>query len=290
MADFLREEYDRAMREELTGDCSENCEHPCGICGEGIFVNRSICPNPPAPLPALTPRLRSGQAPGPSPEGRGEKIHVLFYYRRDEPARFIPIQDMARLFERALRIAGAPLAYSEGFSPHPRMSFFCALPLGCLGEREIFTAVFSAPVPEGLVTAMNARLPAGLAALSAAGMEGRTLSENDVTAAEYEILPVTGRYRENLAAFMAKESFQAGVRTKSGLKQVDLRKGVLEAGMQGDGLRVTLSSGPSRAIRVHDFLQHGLSVPMDEILLLQITRKKLILSVKDPDEGTLSPH
>lgn len=45
--------------------------------------------------------------------------------------RFTSQRDVARLWERALRRAGLPLAYSEGFSPRPQLSFGLALPTGC---------------------------------------------------------------------------------------------------------------------------------------------------------------
>jgi radical SAM-linked protein len=39
--------------------------------------------------------------------------------------------DLYRTWERTLRRAGLPLAYSQGFKPHPRIVLACALPLGC---------------------------------------------------------------------------------------------------------------------------------------------------------------
>ena len=50
--------------------------------------------------------------------------------------RFTSHRDVARVWERALRRVALPVAYSEGFSPRPRLSFGLALPTGCASVGE----------------------------------------------------------------------------------------------------------------------------------------------------------
>ena len=50
--------------------------------------------------------------------------------------RFTSHRDTARIWERGLRRAGLPVAYSEGFTPRPRISFGLALPTGYESEAE----------------------------------------------------------------------------------------------------------------------------------------------------------
>ena len=50
--------------------------------------------------------------------------------------RFVGHRDVARIWERALRKAEIPVLYSQGFSPHPRLSFGLALPTGFESEAE----------------------------------------------------------------------------------------------------------------------------------------------------------
>jgi radical SAM-linked protein len=64
------------------------------------------------------------------------------------------------LWQRALNRAGIPIAYSEGFSPHPRMSLAAPLALGVTGESElmdIFLDTWSSP--HTFTTAMERQLP-----------------------------------------------------------------------------------------------------------------------------------
>jgi radical SAM-linked protein len=51
--------------------------------------------------------------------------------------RYVGHLDMVRTWERGLRRAGVPLAYSGGFNPGPRLYFASGLPLGATGRAEI---------------------------------------------------------------------------------------------------------------------------------------------------------
>ena len=57
-------------------------------------------------------------------------------YAKRGRARFSSHRDFGRAFERALRRAGVPMAYSSGFSPHPRISYANASPTGAASEAE----------------------------------------------------------------------------------------------------------------------------------------------------------
>jgi radical SAM-linked protein len=58
-------------------------------------------------------------------------------FRKGERVRHISHLDVLRYWERAIRRAGLPLCYSQGFTPHPRIAFAAPLPLGFIGEGEI---------------------------------------------------------------------------------------------------------------------------------------------------------
>ena len=61
---------------------------------------------------------------------------VRMRYAKRGPVRFIGHRDVARAFERAFRIAELPLAFSAGFSPHPKVSFGPALAVGYESDAE----------------------------------------------------------------------------------------------------------------------------------------------------------
>ncbi len=58
-------------------------------------------------------------------------------FSRGEELKFLSHLDLMRLWERALRRAGVPLAYSQGFTPHPKISLAAPLPIGVTSDAEL---------------------------------------------------------------------------------------------------------------------------------------------------------
>ena len=63
-------------------------------------------------------------------------MRIRFRFAKLGKIRCTSQRDVARMWERALRRAGLPLAYTEGFSPRPQLSFGLALPTGCESVAE----------------------------------------------------------------------------------------------------------------------------------------------------------
>ncbi len=59
------------------------------------------------------------------------------WFRKGERVRYISHLDVLRYWERAIRRAGLPLSYSQGFTPHPKLAFAGPLPLGFTSEAEV---------------------------------------------------------------------------------------------------------------------------------------------------------
>lgn len=91
--------------------------------------------------------------------------------------RFLSHRDLARIWERALRRARLPIAYSEGFSPRPRLHFGLASSVGHESLAEYLEIDLREPVPlEGLATTLSACLPEGLEVTAVAEVDGRSES------------------------------------------------------------------------------------------------------------------
>ena len=90
------------------------------------------------------------------------KLRVRF--TKNGRIRFISHRDVARVFERALRIGGAAVAYSEGFSPRPKISFGLALSVGFESNAEYLDVDLAAPVDlDTFPQRLSESLPDGLA-------------------------------------------------------------------------------------------------------------------------------
>ena len=64
-------------------------------------------------------------------------------YEKTENVKYVSHLDFVRMFGRALRRAHLPIAYSEGFNPHPLLTFALPLSVGYTSECEIIELVFS---------------------------------------------------------------------------------------------------------------------------------------------------
>lgn len=96
----------------------------------------------------------------------GKKIRIIF--SKTGNMRFISHLDLMRLFQRAVRRAGLPVAMTKGFSPHLKISITRALKLGVgsAGEEAIFH-IDGRTDPGRFADLMNAKLPEGVKVLSA---------------------------------------------------------------------------------------------------------------------------
>jgi len=70
-----------------------------------------------------------------------QRVRITF--ARGENTRYVGHLDMARTWERIIRRADLPIAYSEGFNPRPRLTFAAALPVGCTSEQEVLDVILS---------------------------------------------------------------------------------------------------------------------------------------------------
>ena len=94
-----------------------------------------------------------------------ERQRLRITYTKGKNLRFISHLDLSRTWERVLRRAGIPIAYTKGFHPHPKMVFAAALPLGCTGEAEVMDIVLSKPMPpRRVLRGLGHSMPDGLVA------------------------------------------------------------------------------------------------------------------------------
>jgi hypothetical protein len=173
---------------------------------------------------------------------------VLFRFRKGEPIRFVGHLDLMRVVERAMRRAGFPVAYSQGFNPRPRMAFASALSLGATSDGELCQLDLAEDVsPERLAAAMDAlrrQLPAGIEILEVwpIPLERRN-PYIQVTAAVYE-LTLTGEE----AARRTTQLLQDG----PGLPPAP--DAALEERDGQPVMRVTLPVGERGGVRIRDLV------------------------------------
>src|SRR3954447_6022903 len=174
--------------------------------------------------------------------------------------RFISHRDVARAFERAFRIEQLPIAFTQGFSPRPKVSFGLALSVGHESDAEYLDVELAEAVdPPALLEPLSDALPEGIAVTGAAALADRAPAlQEAVTALEWR-LEVTLRAGELPTplqlARMAAEAMKAPslpvMRTRKGkAAEEDIRPMLrrlesVEADAGGPCLAVELSTRPA---------------------------------------------
>ncbi|KUH35190.1 MULTISPECIES: TIGR03936 family radical SAM-associated protein [Streptomyces] len=154
---------------------------------------------------------------------------IRLRYTKRGRLRFTSHRDFQRAFERALRRAEVPMAYSAGFTPHPKVSYANAAPTGTGSEAEYLEIALTAPRdPATLRELLDASLPDGLDVIDA--VEARTSGLADRLTASVWELRLDGvepaDAERAVAAFLAADAVEVQRRTKNGLRSFDARAAV----------------------------------------------------------------
>jgi len=141
-------------------------------------------------------------------------------YEKGHALRFISHLDVVRAILRALAVSGLPVVYTQGFNPHPKLSFGPPLPVGSTGEAEFLDLELTRTLPEGeLVSRLEAALPDGLVVLEVTPLSsGRSVSAL-AEAAEYVISDI-----EALSG-LTPEEVEGRIADVRRLREAEVRKG-----------------------------------------------------------------
>jgi radical SAM-linked protein len=183
---------------------------------------------------------------GPPPPPVVQRVRIR--YAKRGRLRFTSHRDFARAFERALRRAQVPMAYSAGFSPHPKISYVGASPTGVASEAEYLEIGLAHEVDVNVLrVALDDALPPGLDLVETVVAAGSGFADRMHASAWRIDLP--GLSVEDVEAavgqFLQAETVGVERLTKNGRRTVDVRAAVLTAAVSGTA---QTPESPSHAI------------------------------------------
>ena len=116
-----------------------------------------------------------------------QRLRVTF--AKGEEIKYISHLDLMRLWERILRRARLPLAYSHGFNPRPKIAVAAPLPVGFTSRGEVMDIVLERHIsPYNFAKGLVPHLPPGLEVLSVEEVYPKLPSlQSQVRAAEYRV-------------------------------------------------------------------------------------------------------
>ena len=177
--------------------------------------------------------------------------------------RWTSHRDVARMWERALRRARVPVAYSEGFSPRPRLGFGLALPTGAESAAEYLDIDLAEEIPmDGLAGLFDPVLPVGIAVDGGVVLgAGAPSVQNDVVACRWEFaLPSEGAgaeavqpcgLEEKVAEVLAADTIVLSRERKGNVVEDDVRPAILSLSVvPGTDWPGSPLSGPTRHLEV----------------------------------------
>lgn len=159
---------------------------------------------------------------------------IRLRYTKRGRLRFTSHRDFQRAFERALRRSAVPMAYSAGFTPHPKVSYANAAPTGVASEAEYLEIGLAAPRdPEELRALLDESLPNGLDVIDA--VEVRTPNFVERLEASEWLVRLDGVAPDEaaraVALFLAQEQVEVRRQTKNGVRVFDARGPVAALGI-----------------------------------------------------------
>jgi radical SAM-linked protein len=224
------------------------------------------------------PQRRVGGIGSDEPDSTQSTRYRVRWSRRGK-LRYLSANDVDTVLERSARRAKLPVAYSKGFTPHPKISFATALPVGYGSVAELLDMTLTEALdPDEVKGRFNAGLPEDLRIEGVALLEpGAPKLGNIVSAADYVIEHRADWLADALTRFMALETYEFVRRFKGEERVDDLRSGVLSATSTPSGPLRTLYdvSGPvGEAIEMRCVLQPRAIRPSDVVTALaQMTER-----------------
>jgi radical SAM-linked protein len=173
-----------------------------------------------------------GDAPPPAVQ------HLLIRYAKRGKMRFASHLDVARAFERGVKRAGLPVAYSAGFTPHPKISYAGGAPTGVASEAEYLSlALTRRNEADAVRERLNAALPDGIDVIAVAEDAGG-LPASRLTASEWQVI-LPGLTPDSVGPavekFLALEHAPVERLTSKGLRRMDARSAVVTLDVHGTG-------------------------------------------------------
>lgn len=218
-------------------------------------------------------------------------MRAMIRFGKQPRLRFISHLDLQRFFQRALNRTGLPIAWTQGFNPHPILSFGSALALGWTSEYEILDVKLSAPMGRRRTEdAMRAALPVDLPVLEVRMVDDRHPAPMAmVRASDYEITLSGETAAATLDAaeeFLRRESVMAVRKTKSGEREVDIRPMALLLEREGDVLSVRLMLTEKDTLKPDLLVRALAEIAGAEVPEMRIHRRCLL---GEDESGALKP-
>lgn len=263
--EFLQNEWNKSMQAALTEDCRDGDCNNCGVCD----------------FEAIEPRTyreyrntESEFLPKVEDPNLSYKKLTLSYSKLGQ-AKYYGHLELVNIFLRALKRAGIPVKFSEGFHPKPKVSFDNPLPIGLESQNEKLTMTVPAYIkPQSVSEGLNNKLPDGLLVHHVE----LAPAQSDIKVSKsstYHVTLKNGNFDKNkFESFVRRSDFIMELEDRKGkLKKIDLKDMVLNIELiHSRKLQMRLRSEPGKTMRPPEVLHQIFSLPAGQIKQARIVK------------------
>lgn len=240
---YLIKEAEKSLEPEITQDCRKKCTK-CGVCGDKI----SPVIHPPADL-----KLRTNHDKKESV--RGQRLKYIIRYSKKGDFRFTGHLELIALIQRAIRRAGLPVVYSQGFHPKPRLQFPRALSAGIESENESWIIELTDVIDiEKVISDLNSFLPKGFKVIGISLItDNKDLIEDEI---EYIVKFKNIIQAESIVQnFNNSEQYLITVEKKDKKIEINLKEIITLFRHETDGIRLRLRIIQGKSANIYDILK-----------------------------------
>ena len=156
--------------------------------------------------------------------------NIRIRFIRGEEVKYISHLDLMKSFDRAIRRAGIPVIYSQGFNPHPNMVFGLPLSVGVTSQAEYADfEVDDSISPDEFMKRINNSFPPGLKVIDAKERHGKANIMASIGAASYDILIAAADgicadiVADKIKGFLEEDRIYVEKESKKGKREIDIR-------------------------------------------------------------------
>lgn len=210
-------------------------------------------------------------------------MRMLSVFEKSERIRHIGHLDIQRSVQRGLRRSNLPVKYSNGFNPHILITFASALSTGACGAREIMDVTMEETVSEAeFLEKMNGAMPPELHLKEARAVDDKHPAlMSMLRAACYDLL-IRDEDRADkiiaaIPAMMARDTIPAMRKTKTSLKECDIKPLIYALQGEGQHLYTTLALTEMESCKPGMLMEAlGREAGIDDEIRILITRTALL--------------
>lgn len=186
--------------------------------------------------------------------------NYILKYGRDDRVKYISHLDFMRCFHRTVRRTDLQFIFSQGFNPHPVMTIAQPLSVGVTSESEFMKVGFEDGYkPREIVDILNKAFPPGFKVYSCFKLNAKEIDITLIDKALY-IIELEHSGKADISAFMANSELIVPKKTKSGIKDSDIRPHIFDMKEVSDidgilTLEMTISVGSAYNLKPETVVQ-----------------------------------